>query len=101
MDIPRPELIVGAIVLLIGVALVIFVRLWQIRTFGEDAYRNMSIFASRRSSQDDAPDPLAEAEVYLAYGMKKRALEILEKALVEHPPRAELAAKLQEIKGGV
>lgn len=43
-------------------------------------------------------DPLAEAEVYLAYGRKEQALELLEKALRENPSRADIEAKLRDLK---
>ena len=45
------------------------------------------------------PDPIAEADVYLAYGRKQQALELLEKALQENPSRVDVETKLRELKG--
>jgi pilus assembly protein FimV len=47
-------------------------------------------------STDDV-DPIAEAEVYLAYGRDEQAEEILKDAVVKHPKRHELKEKLLEI----
>ena len=45
-------------------------------------------------------DPLAEAEVYLAYGRLKEAVEILKDAIQAHPGRRiEIEAKLRELEG--
>jgi len=45
----------------------------------------------------DEVDPVAEAEVYLAYGRDETAEEILKDAIVKHPDRPELKLKLLEI----
>lgn len=45
----------------------------------------------------DEVDPIAEAEVYLAYGRDETAEEILKDAVVKHPQRHELKLKLLEI----
>ena len=42
-------------------------------------------------------DPLAEAEIYLAYGRDGQAEEILKEALAAQPRRAEIHLKLLEI----
>lgn len=57
-------------------------------------YMNRSEGASPSAS--DA-DPLAEAEVYLAYGRKQEAIELLQRAMRTHPNRAAIAAKLNEV----
>ena len=44
------------------------------------------------------PDPMAEAEVYFAYGQKEKAIKILTDAFVANPGRQELANKLSELK---
>jgi hypothetical protein len=45
------------------------------------------------------PDPVALADVYVAYGQRKRAIEILEKALITHPDRREeLDSKLSSLR---
>ncbi len=45
----------------------------------------------------DEVDPIAEADVYLAYGRDETAEEILKEAVVKHPERHELKLKLLEI----
>jgi pilus assembly protein FimV len=45
----------------------------------------------------DEVDPIAEAEVYLAYGRDETAEEILKDAIVKNPKREELKVKLLEI----
>jgi pilus assembly protein FimV len=45
----------------------------------------------------DEADPIAEAEVYLAYGRDETAEEILRDAVVKQPQRQELKLKLLEI----
>jgi pilus assembly protein FimV len=45
----------------------------------------------------DEVDPIAEAEVYLAYGRDETAEEILKEAVVKNPQREELKVKLLEI----
>lgn len=47
---------------------------------------------------DVIADPVVEAEVYLIYGEKKRALEILSEALESEPHRQDIANKLKEIQ---
>lgn len=45
----------------------------------------------------DEVDPIAEAEVYLAYGRDEQAEEILKEAVIKDPARHELRLKLLEI----
>jgi pilus assembly protein FimV len=45
----------------------------------------------------DEVDPIAEAEVYLAYGRDETAEEILKDAIVKNPQREEIKVKLLEI----
>ncbi len=45
----------------------------------------------------DEVDPIAEAEVYLAYGRDETAEEILKEAMVKNPDRPEIKLKLLEI----
>jgi pilus assembly protein FimV len=45
----------------------------------------------------DEVDPIAEAEVYLAYGRDETAEEILKEAVVKNPAREEVKLKLLEI----
>ncbi len=48
----------------------------------------------------DEVDPVAEADVYLAYGRDEQAEEILKDAVVKNPDRNELKEKLLEIYAG-
>lgn len=49
------------------------------------------------SMHADEVDPLAEAEVYLAYGRSEQAEDVLKEAITRAPDRAELKLKLLEI----
>ncbi len=49
------------------------------------------------NTHTDDVDPVAEAEVYLAYGRDETAEEILKDAIVKNPERNELKVKLLEI----
>ncbi len=50
--------------------------------------------------QADEVDPLAEAEVYMAYGRDEQAEEVLKEAVSKNPDRHELKLKLLEIYQG-
>lgn len=56
----------------------------------------MDYTASQLNAADDV-DPVAEADVYLAYGRDLQAEEILKEALESHPERAAIYLKLLEI----
>ena len=43
-------------------------------------------------------DPIAEAEVYMMYGRKAQAIEILEQALVKEPGNFVIESKLKNLK---
>lgn len=45
-------------------------------------------------------DPLVEAGFYYAYGQRKRAIAILEQAVLAHPEREDLARRLVEWRDG-
>lgn len=49
-------------------------------------------------SESSYVDPLAEAEVYLAYGRKQQAIETLEQALRNDDSRHDIRRKLSELK---
>ena len=51
-----------------------------------------------KGSDSRTPDPLAEAEVYLAYAQPKKAIEVLQKARITHPDRADITMKLNELR---
>ena len=56
---------------------------------------------SSAKSPGGASDPLAEAEVYLAYGKKHEALEVLQRAAAADPSREDIAAKLSSLKQAI
>jgi hypothetical protein len=43
-------------------------------------------------------DPIVSAEVYMQYGQKEKAIEILEQALVKEPGNFVIENKLKELK---
>ncbi len=47
--------------------------------------------------QTDEVDPVAEAEVYMAYGRDQQAMEVLQEAIRRDPSRSELKIKLLEV----
>jgi Tfp pilus assembly protein FimV len=51
-----------------------------------------------RGNKSGVADPLAEAEVYLAYGQRAKAIDMLQKARVTHPDRADITMKLNELR---
>ncbi len=48
-------------------------------------------------TENDAVDPIAEADVYLAYGRYQQAEELIKQALADEPEKPELRLKLLEI----
>ncbi|MBN9460680.1 MAG: pilus assembly protein FimV [Burkholderiales bacterium] len=74
-------------------------------TGGQTVDTNNSLFpASGRDSGVDVHstevDPIAEAEVYIAYGREAQAEEILKEALKKQPERQAIRLKLLEIHAG-
>ncbi len=59
--------------------------------------RNTSVFRTSALDMDDEVDPVAEADVYIAYGRLDQAQVILDDALRAHPDRAALYVKLLSI----
>lgn len=53
---------------------------------------------SGSGTQGRTVDPLREAEVYLAYGRQRDAIETLRKGLTAHPNRADIATKLAALE---
>lgn len=51
-----------------------------------------------KSKNQASADPIAEAEVYMMYGRKVQAIEILERALVKQPGNFVIENKLKEFK---
>ena len=74
-------------------------------TGGQSVDTSSSVFAATaKDSGVDAHatevDPIAEAEVYIAYGRESQAEEILREALKKQPERQAIRAKLLEIYSG-
>ena len=72
--------------ILIGAA--VLIALWYVFRRGD-----------RVSNIPDTIDPIAEAEVYLAYERNEQAIEVLEKHLRSSPNDAAVIKRLAEIKG--
>jgi len=53
---------------------------------------------SKGTDYTDIKSVMAEVEVYIAYGLTKYALNLLEKALEYNPDNSELINKLNEVK---
>ncbi len=68
----------------------------QIDTSSEGAASTMAYSPSQLDANGDV-DPLAEADVYLAYGKDEEALKILQEALRSNPNHLPLLLKLAEI----
>ena len=71
-------------------------------TGGQSVDTNNSIFNSSFTPSaslldTNEVDPIAEADVYIAYGREAQAIEILKEALRNHPERHALRIKLLEI----
>ncbi|RPH40877.1 MAG: pilus assembly protein FimV [Burkholderiales bacterium] len=74
-------------------------------TGGQSVDTSQSVFASSTSSaavdvHSTEVDPIAEADVYIAYGREAQAEEILKEALKRQPDRQAIRAKLLEIYSG-
>ncbi|MDX5298500.1 MAG: hypothetical protein LPK85_06075, partial [Gammaproteobacteria bacterium] len=54
-----------------------------------------------RATTVDGEDPLAEADIYLAYGRLDQAASVLEGAISKEPTRADLRLKLLEVYKGI
>ena len=52
----------------------------------------------KRLQKGKIVSPIAEADIYLAYGRKQQAIEILKGALSADPDNIELSAKLRELE---
>lgn len=57
-----------------------------------------TVFKKSNKDIDPEQEILAEAEVYIAYGLYKQAITHLEKAIVEHPTNMKFVEKLNEIR---
>ena len=81
-----------AAVLLIGVLLFLFMTSKKTQKGSPNAT------TKKKALTDEEVDPLAEADVYLAYGRKEQAMEILEQASRKYPNRKDIADKLSQLK---
>jgi len=63
----------------------------------DDTYPAATPGAAQAGAASDDVDPLAEAEVYIAYGRDGQAEEILKEALTRTPSRPDVKLKLLEI----
>lgn len=63
----------------------------------DDMYSAATTASTETAGASDDVDPLAEAEVYIAYGRDGQAEEILKEALARAPNRADVKMKLLEI----
>lgn len=52
----------------------------------------------RRLQRGKIVNPIAEADVYLAYGRKQQAIDVLKGALSADPDNMELSGKLRELE---
>jgi Tfp pilus assembly protein FimV len=57
-----------------------------------------STFDDRPSEASALLDPIAEADVYLAYGNRQQAVILLRQAALENPGRADIVEKIREIR---
>ena len=73
-------------------------------TGGQNVDTHASMFTGTRDTTADVHstevDPIAEAEVYIAYGRESQAEEILKEALKKQPERQAIRLKLLEIYAG-
>ena len=97
MDQIQGEWVVSGVVVLVGVVTLVFVRWRMIKTFGPEVYRRLSIFSARKKVPANT---VAEAEVYLRYGQRKKAIELLRRAHVADPANVDILAKLSSLDRG-
>ena len=69
----------------------------KVDTGAEEAQAGFSQGAAAAAIDTEDVDPIAEADVYMAYGRDTQAEEILKEALVKDPTRQPIRAKLLEI----
>ena len=101
MEIGQTEwiIIIGAMVV-IGLLAFFGVRGEPKTALGSDMRKDRPASSPTPGDADEDVNPVTEAEVYLAYGRKEQAIEILEEALRAKPDRQDVRRKLQEIKAG-
>ncbi len=91
-------LIIGAVAV-IGLVAFFGTRREPRTALGSNAHKAAPGSSPARAITDEV-DPIAEAEVYLAYGRKEQAIEILQEALHAKPAREDIRRKINEIMTG-
>ena len=100
MEIGQMEWIITGAVIVVAVLGFLGTRREPRTALGSDAHRRAPAPSSTASNTNADVHPIAEAEVYLAYGRKEQAIEILEEALRANSAREDVRKKLNEIKAG-
>jgi len=100
MEIGQMEWIIIGAVIVVAVLGFLGTRREPRTALGSDAHRRAPAPSSTASNTNADVHPIAEAEVYLAYGHKEQAIEILEEALRANSAREDVRKKLNEIKAG-
>ena len=100
MEIGQMEWIVIGAVIVIGLLGFFGTRRESKTAMGSDTHKGVPASSSVQSAADDGVDPVSEADVYLSYGRKEQAIEILEEALRAKPAREDVRKKLNEIRTG-
>ncbi len=100
MEIGQMEWIIIGAVVVIGLLGFFGIRREPKTALGSDMRKDAPAPSSARGDADEDVDPIAEAEVYLSYGRKEQAIEILEEALRAKPAREDIRRKINAIKTG-
>jgi pilus assembly protein FimV len=101
MEIGQTEWIIIGAVVVIGLLAFFGSRRGEPKTaLGSNMRKDAPAPESTQSDTDEDVNPVTEAEVYLSYGRKEQAIEILEEALRANPTREDVRKKLNEIKAG-
>jgi Tfp pilus assembly protein FimV len=91
------EWFVAMVAVTVGIVAAIAVRRREPKKPAPETFQDMSIFDDEVASGNYEIDPIAEAEVYLAYGNKQQAMNLLNKAALDHPERQDIQDKIREI----
>jgi hypothetical protein len=100
MDFLQPEWFVALVAVTIGVVALVVLRRRSPKNSGPDTFQDMSIFDDELASGNYEIDPVTEAEVYLAYGNREQAMNLLQKAAKDHPERQDIRDKICDIELG-
>jgi Tfp pilus assembly protein FimV len=97
MGFVKLEWFVAMVAVTIGIVAAIAMRKRMPKKPAPDTFQDMSIFDDEVASGNYEIDPVAEAEVYLAYGNKQQAIILLNKAALDNPGRQDILDKIREI----